>query len=127
MKVTSYYPVFFAEDLETEAERYIDDLGFSLVHDAEVKGLRYLVLDNHGNRIDLINTSLPFASFTTGFYGMRANVDNFDEGLEYFRGQGLKEEGPVREGKSSKSVVLVGRDGMRVVLFQHLIGEEILF
>ena len=127
MKVTSYYPVFFAEDLETEAKRYIDDLGFSLIHDAEVKGFRYLILDNHGNRIDLIYTSLPFASFTTGFYGMRANVDNFDEGLKYFTGQGLKQEGEIREEKSSKSVVLVGRDGMRVVLFQHLKGEEILF
>lgn len=127
MKVTSYYPVFFAEDLEAEAKRYTDDLGFSIVHDVEVKDLRYLILDNHGNRLDLINTVLPNRSFSTGFYGMRANVDNFDEGMDYFKNQGLKQEGQIRENKSSKVAVLVGRDGMRVVLFHHLKQEELMF
>ena len=123
MKVTSFYPVFYAEDLEAEAKRYTNDLGFSIVHDIEVKGMRYLILDNNGNRIDLINTGLPFSSFATGFYGMRANVDNFDEGMEYFMKQGMKQEGKIREEKTSKSVVFVGKDGMRIVLFQHLKKE----
>jgi len=127
MKVTSYYPVFFAEDLEAEAKRYTDDLGFSIVHHAEVKDFRYLVLDNHGNRIDLINTVLPNKSFSSGFYGMRANVDNFEEGMEYFKSQGLKQEGQTRENESNKVAVLVGRDGMRVVLFHHLKHESMMF
>ena len=126
MKVTSYYPVFYTEDLETEAKRYTDDLGFSIVHDVEVKGTRYLILDNNGNRIDLINMVLPNKSFSTGFYGMRANVDNFEEGMEYFTKQGLKQEGAIREDKSSKVAVLVGRDGMRVVLFHHIKREKMM-
>ena len=126
MKVTSYYPVFYAEDMETEAKRYTDDLGFTVVHDAEVKGFRYLILDNNGNRIDLINTVLPNVPFSTGFYGMRANVDNFEEGLEYFTKQGMKQAGEIREDKSNKVATLIGKDGMRVVLFHHLKREEML-
>ena len=119
MKVTSYYPVFYAENLEEEARRYIEDLGFSVVHKIQVKDVEYYILDNGGNRIDLIHSVLPFTTIDSGFYGMRVNVDDFDEGYEYFKNQGRVQEGDVRENDSSKSVVLVGRDGMRIVLFHH--------
>ena len=120
MKVTSYYPVFFAEDLEAEVKRYTEDLGFSVVHWIEVKGLEYYVLDNGGNRIDLVRATLPFAPFQNGFYGMRVNTDNFDEGYAYFKQLGMTQEGETSVTDSSKTAVLVGHDGMRIVLFQHL-------
>ena len=120
MKITSFYPVFFAEDLEAAVKRFTEDLGFSVIHRTQVKDLEYYVLDNNGNRIDLVHTGLPFTPFPSGFYGMRVNTDNFDEGLEYFTGQGMKQQGETRESESSKSAVLIGRDGMRVVLFHHI-------
>ena len=119
MKVTSYYPVFYAEDLEAEAKRYIDELGFCVVHRIQVKGMEYYVLDNGGNRIDLIHSTLPYATFQTGFYGMRVNVDNFDEGYEYFKNLGMVQQGDIAETDSNKSVVLIGHDGMRTILFHH--------
>jgi len=127
MKVTSYYPVFFAEDLEAEAKRYTEDLGFTIKHKTDVKDLQYYILENNGNRIDLVHTTIPFRSSTSGFYGMRVNVDQFEEGLEYFKGQGMIQEGEIRETDSARSVVLVGRDGARIVLFQHVKQDAVYF
>ena len=110
---------FFAKDLDAEAKRYTEDLGFTIKHSIEVKDYRYYILENNGNRIDLVDSSLPHLSFDTGFYGMRVNVDNFEEGLAYFTGQGMKQEGKTRETESALSAVLIGRDGHRIILFQH--------
>ena len=119
MKVTSYYPVFYTENLEEEAKRYTEDLGFSVVHKIDVKDLEYYILDNGGNRIDLIHSTLPYAPFETGFYGMRVNVDDFVEGIAYFKNQGLIQEGETKEDDSRKTAVLIGHDGMRIILFHH--------
>ena len=119
MKVTSYYPVFYTENLEEEAKRYTEDLGFSIVHRIEVRDLEYYILDNGGNRIDLIHSTLPYAPFDTGFYGMRVNVDDFEEGLAYFKNLGMVQEGDIKEDDSRITAVLVGKDGMRVILFHH--------
>ena len=119
MKVTSYYPVFYTENLEEEARRYTEDLGFSVVHRIDVEGLEYYVLDNNGSRIDLIHSTLPHVSFDKGFYGMRVNVDDFDEGYEYFKSQGMIPESDIKESDSSKNVVFIGRDGTRTILFHH--------
>ena len=127
MKVTSYYPVFFAEDLDAEAKRYTEDLGFTIKHKTNVKDLQYYILENNGNRIDLVHTTLPNLPFTSGFYGIRVNVDHFEEGLEYFQGQGMKMAGTVRETESARSAVLIGRDGTRIVLFQHVKQDTVFF
>ena len=119
MKLTSYYPVFYTDDLDAESKRYVEDLGFSILHRIRVKDLEYFILENNGNRIDLIQFEHPFSPSATGFYGIRANVDNFDEGFEYFKNQGMVQEGAIREDDSAKTVVLIGRDGMRIVLFHH--------
>ena len=39
MKVTSYYPIFYAKDIESELKRYQEDFGFELLHH---KGLIYM-------------------------------------------------------------------------------------
>ena len=119
MKVSAYYPVFYCEDLDAEAKRYVEDLGFTIRHRTEVKNFEYIVLENNGTRIDLAHVTLPFSSSETGFYGMRVNVDNFDEGVEYFKGRGLIPEGAARESASSISQVMIGRDGSRVIIFHH--------
>lgn len=119
MKVTAYYPVFYAENLEEEVRRYTEELGFSIVHKIEVKDLEYYILDNGGNRIDLIHYTLPYTTFDTGFYGMRVNVDDFEEGLAYFKGRGMVQEGETKEDESRKTAVLQGRDVSRIILFQH--------
>ena len=119
MKVTAYYPVFYAENLEEEAKRYTEELGFTIVHRLAVKDLEYYVLDNGGNRIDLIHSTLPFLTFETGFYGMRVNVDDFDEGLAYFKARGMVQEGETRDEESRKTAVLQGRDVSRIILFHH--------
>lgn len=127
MKVSSYYPVFYAEDLEAEVKRYTEDLGFVVKHKTDVKELRYYILENNGNRIDLVQTSLPFLSASNGYYGIRVNVDRFEDGLEYFKGRGMVQEGPERETDSARYAVLVGRDGSRIVLFQHIKKDAVYY
>ena len=33
MKVTDYYPILYAEDIEAETKRFTEELGFSVIHD----------------------------------------------------------------------------------------------
>jgi len=127
MKITSYYPVFFAEDLEAEVKRYTEDLGFTVKHKTEVKDLSYYILENNGNRIDVVHTTIQHLPFEKGFYGIRVNVDNFEEGMSYFKGQGMKQEGNIRETDSARSAVLIGRDGSRIILFQHIKKDAVYF
>ena len=127
MNVTSYYPVFYAEDLEAEAKRYTEDLGFTIKHKTEVKDLQYYILENNGNRIDLVHTTISHLPFSSGYYGIRVNVDNFEEGLTYFKNQGMTPEGEIRETDSARSVVLIGHDGSRIILFQHMKPGVIYF
>ena len=81
----------------------------------------------HTNRIDLVHTTISHLPFSSGYYGIRVNVDNFEEGLTYFKDQGMTPEGEIRETDSARSVVLIGHDGSRIILFQHMKQGVIYF
>ena len=120
MKVTDYYPIFYAEDLEKEIRRFTEDLGFEVKHRPEIEYLEYAVLENEKKRrIDLVCSHFPADNFKEGFLGMRANVDNYDEGLAYFDKQGYSVFGTAHETDSSVTALLTKGDGSYIVLFYH--------
>ena len=120
MKITDYYPIFYAEDLEKEIRRFTEDLGFEVKHRPEIEYLEYAVLENEKKRrIDLVCSHFPADNFKEGFLGMRANVDNYDEGLAYFENQGYSLFGTAHETDSSVTALLTKGDGSYIVLFNH--------
>lgn len=120
MKISDYYPIFYAEDVEAEARRFTEDLGFTVKHRPKIEFLDYLVLENDKKRrIDLVCSHFPADSFKEGFLGMRANVDNFDEGRAYFEAQGYELFGTAHETDSSITALLTKGDGTYIVLFHH--------
>ena len=120
MKVTDYYPIFYAEDIEAETKRFTDDLGFTVKHRPKIEMLDYVVLENgKGRRVDLVRSRFPADHYKDGFLGMRANVDDFAEGLACFQAQGYALFGTAHETESSVTALLTKGDGDYLVLFHH--------
>ena len=120
MTVTDYYPIFYTNDLETEIRRYEAELGFEVKHRPRIEFLDYAILENKNKRrIDLVCSHFPADSFSEGYLGMRANVDDFDEGLACFEAQGYSLFGTAHETDSSITALLTKGDGTYIVLFHH--------
>lgn len=120
MKITDYYPIFYAEDLEKEIRCFTEDLGFEVIHRPKIEYLDYAVLENEKKRrIDLVCSHFPADNFKEGYLGMRVNTDNYDEGLAYFEKQGYSLFGTAHETDSSVTALLTKGDGSYIVLFNH--------
>ena len=120
MKVTDYYPVFYVEDIESEIKRFTGELGFEVIHRPHIEFLDYAVLENEKKRrIDIVCSHFPADSFKTGFFGMRANVDDYEEGLAYFETQGYTLFGEPHDAGTSITALLKRDDGSCIILFHH--------
>ena len=121
MKVSSYYPMFYVKDIESEIKRYQEDFGFEVMHHPEIDKIDLYVLGvGDGTRINLVHTDLPSFNFEDGaFMGMRVNVDDFDEGVAYFEGRGYVKISPVKDTESFKLIVLKKNDHDHVSVFYH--------
>lgn len=123
MKVTDFYPIFYAEDVEAQVKRFTEDLGFHVKHRPQLEYLDYVVLENEKNRrIDLVCSHFPADSFKDGFLGMRVNVDDFGEGVSYFQAQGYAVFGTTHDTDSSVHALMTKGDGTYLVLFHHKKG-----
>ena len=120
MKVSDCYPIFYAEDIEAEIRRFTEDLGFSVKHRPKLEFLDYVVLENDKHRrVDVVRSYFPADSFKDGFLGMRVNVDDFDEGVSYFKAQGYEVFGTEHEIDSSVYALLTKGGGSYLVVFHH--------
>ena len=120
MKVTDYYPIIYAEDIEAQTKRFTEELGFTIIHQPKIEYLDYVVLENEKKRrVDLVRSHFPADAFKDGFLGMRVNVDDFDEGVSYFGAQGYSVFGTAHETDSSITALLTKKDGSCLVLFHH--------
>lgn len=120
MRVTDYYPVIYAKDIETETRRFTEDLGFVVKHKPQIEFLDYVVLENEKKRrVDIVCSHYPSDSFKDGFLGMRVNVDDYEEGVSYFEAQGFTLFGEPHETESSITALLTKGDGSYLVLFHH--------
>lgn len=120
MKVSDFYPVFYAEDIEAEIKRFTEDLGFSLKHRPRIEMLEYAALENENKRrVDIVCSHFPADSFKDGFLGMRANVDDFDEGVAYFNALGYEIFGTAHDTDSFVTALMTKGDGAYLVVFHH--------
>ena len=120
MKVSDCYPIFYAEDIEAEVRHFTDGLGYSVKHRPQLELLDYVVLENDKQRrVDIVRSFFPADSFKDGFLGMRVNVDDFDEGISYFKTQGYEVFGTAHEIGSSVYALLTNGDGTYLVIFHH--------
>lgn len=120
MKVSDYYPIFYTNDIEKEIKNYEQNFGFKLIHRPKIEFLEYAVLENENKRrIDLVCSHFPADSFKEGFLAMRANVDEFDEALEWFASQGYILFGSKHETTSSITALLKKDNGSMIVAFHH--------
>ena len=120
MKVTDYYPVFYASDVEAEVKRLEEVFGFTVIHNPAIENVEYYVLENeHKRRIDLVYPHFPLGSFSDGYWGMRVNVDNFEEGVAYFKEQGYSILGQVIEDGPKTLALLAKNDGTFLAIFHH--------
>ena len=120
MKVSDFYPIFYAEDIEAGIRRFTEDLGFTVKHRPQIEFLEYAVLENDNKRrVDVVCSHFPADSFKDGFLGMRVNVDDFDEGVSCFEAQGYSIFGTTHETDSSVHALLTKGDGTYMVIFHH--------
>ena len=120
MKVSDFYPIFYAEDIEAGIRRFTEDLGFTVKHRPQIEFLEYAVLENDNKRrVDVVCSHFPADSFKDGYLGMRVNVDDFDEGVAYFKALGYSIFGTVHETESAIHALLTKGDGTYMVIFHH--------
>ena len=120
MKVSDYYPVFYASDFEGEIKRLTEDLGFEVKHRPNIEMLEYAILENENNRrMDVVRSHFPADSFTDGFLGMRANVDNFEEGVSYFEKLGYSFFGEPHETEKSITGLMTKSGNEYIIVFHH--------
>lgn len=123
MTITAYYPVFFAKDLDEALKRY-EALGFQRLHTQDNYAIKTHVLEINENRIDVFSSKSDALQAEDGFYSMRVNVREFDEGLAYYRGLGYEILMGPFDSPSAKLAILADGKGNRVFLFQHHRKEE---
>ena len=120
MKVTGYYPIFYTNDIVREANRLKEDFGFDVEHHPEIESLDYYVLSNdYGTRIDLVQSHFPDDNFSEGIIGMHVNVSDFNEGAAYFEEQGYSLVGTVKDEEHFMTALFKRNDNDYVVIFQH--------
>ena len=120
MNIKDYYPIFYTENLDEEVKRFTEDLGFIVKHKPDIELLEYAVLENEkGRRVDLVCSHFPADSFSEGFLGMRANVDDFEAGVAYFESLGYSMFGTTHESDSYITALLTKGEGYYIVVFYH--------
>lgn len=119
MKITAYYPVLFAKDLNAALKRY-EELGFQRLHTLDDGWVKLHVLKINGDRVDLFTSDLPELQMKDGFYAMRVNVREFEEGLAYYQEQGYKITMGPASAPSMQLAVLENDDEDRIFLFHHI-------
>ena len=86
--VSSCYPVFAGKNPELGVEVLKKSFNLNVAHHFNSEFMEYYVLvDANGNHMDLMRHN---AVEDLGFFGMRLNVDNFDEMVDFLKGQGYE-------------------------------------
>ena len=121
MEITACYPEIFVKDLDAALKRYTEELGFKRLHTVDDGFVKLHVLDLQGCRVDIFTSDdKDIRMEQDGFYAMRVNVRDFDEGIAYYRAQGYR----ITLGPAStpfmKLAVLEKETGERIFLFHHI-------
>ena len=123
MKISSYYPEFYYNDLDAALKSYTEDLGFKCLHCLDDGWVKLYVLELNGYRVDIFTSDREELQMKDGYYGMHINVDDFEEGMKYYGDRGYKVELGPTESPSVKIAVLINDDGDRLFLYKHIKKE----
>ena len=120
MNITSFYPVIASTNLEG-SQKDMELLGFHVIHSMDVKGAashRALVMENDaGCRTDIFYDESVTVDNT---YAIRINVDDFDEGVEFFRSRGFTIHGePVELPAGIVVCMYYEKANLRILIYQH--------
>ena len=86
--VSSCYPVFAGKNPEKGIEVLTKSFNLEVAHHFNSEIMEYYVLkDANGNHMDLMRHNMVE---DLGFFGMRLNVDNFDEMVDFLKTQGYE-------------------------------------
>ncbi len=125
MKVTSFYPMYYANDLESTLKHFTEDLGFTVRHHLQqAPGPNLYVLENNGYRVDVFNFISDEVRQKEGFYAIRINVDDIDEAINNYQSWGYKIIVPARSLTKTKFATMEDDNGSRVFLFQHIKADK---
>ena len=121
MTITSFYPIFCYKDTDAAIKRY-EEIGFKVIHKFENGHLKHYVLEVGNDCLDIMyDGNIPVED---GYFGMRVNVRDFEEGMEYFKKCGYNKVlmEPV-SGNNSIHVGLTNKKGERILLYYHIRNE----
>ena len=120
MKISAFYPMYYANDIETALKHFTDDLGFNVLHHLDNPALHLYVLENNGYRVDIFTSSLDEVQQKEGFYSTRINVDDIEEAIDKYHSWGCRVSVPVRTFPKMKFATMEDENGVRIFLFQHI-------
>lgn len=118
MTITAYFPVIFCDDLEASLKKY-EAMGFERLHTTENFAMKSYVLEINGNRIEIFHSDMDMFKMDEGYYGMRVNVREFDEGLAYYENEGYKMIMGPFENDYAKVAILEDDKKRHIFLYYH--------
>ena len=123
MKVTAFFPVILYKDLDEGLKEY-EAMGFERKHSYENFAMRSHVMEINGNRVEIFTSHLDMFNMPDGYYGMRINVRDFEEAVEYLGTKGYKLFMGPFDNEYSRVGILGDNEGRKIFLYRHYRKEE---
>ena len=123
MKITAFFPVILVRDLEAGLKEY-EAMGFERKHTTENFAMKSYVLELNGNRVEIFTSQMDMFNMPDGYYGMRINVRDFEEGVNFFGTKGYKLFMGPFENEYARVGTLSDADGRKIFLYKHFRKEE---
>lgn len=121
MKITSLYPIYLADASLVEADvQALLQLGFTEKHHlTEIDGTDVHVLTTSSDtRIDIFSNA--DLEDKPGLYGLRVNVDNLDEVVDFALQVGFKKKSEPVVAHTNRSIYMESQTGLKVWFIEHL-------
>lgn len=121
MEITAYYPEFFVQDIDAALKQYTEELGFKRLHTLDDGFVKLHVLEANGYRVDIFTSEHEQIRMNhDGFYAMRINVRDFEEGIAFYQEHGYKITLGPASTSFMKLAVMENETSDRIFLFHHI-------
>lgn len=126
IKISSVYPMYYSkkENLDKTISSFID-LGYEKLHhfkyDDNSEG--YVLGNDAGSKMDVFAN--PGVDAQEGLYGMRINVDNLDEAINFTKNAGYQILSDVIVNKSNRSIFTKNPNGMNCYFIEHIKNKTV--
>ncbi|MDO4940482.1 MAG: hypothetical protein Q4E33_02195 [Erysipelotrichaceae bacterium] len=120
MKITSLYPIYLADaslvDADVDALKMV---GFEEKHHfTDIDGTDVHVLNTSSDtRIDVFSNKN--IQDKPGLYGLRVNVDNLDEFINFTTSIGFKKKSEIEDTETNRSIYMKSASGLKIWFIEH--------